>query len=102
MEPWDGPALFTFSDGTMVGAILDRNGLRPSRYVETNDGLVIMASEVGVVDFMSNPRLDRNWTSLEIGKEEDEVLVEDLPDEVSSWPSAGAIPIGKIHHLGRL
>jgi len=48
-EPWDGPAAITFSDGTLVGAILDRNGLRPARYHVTNDGLVIMASEVGVL-----------------------------------------------------
>ncbi len=49
MEPWDGPASITFSDGTMVGAILDRNGLRPSRYYVTKDDRVIMASEVGTV-----------------------------------------------------
>eukprot|EP00795_Rhopilema_esculentum_P017640 gene17640-9284_t len=48
MEAWDGPALFTFSDGQYVGAVLDRNGLRPSRYYLTKDGLMIMASEVGV------------------------------------------------------
>ena len=50
MEPWDGPALLTFTDGRYIGAILDRNGLRPSRYYHTVDGFVIMASEVGVVD----------------------------------------------------
>ena len=47
MEPWDGPASVTFTDGKTIGAVLDRNGLRPSRYVETDDGRVIMASEVG-------------------------------------------------------
>lgn len=51
MEPWDGPALLTFTDGRYIGAILDRNGLRPARYYQTEDGHVIMASEVGVVDF---------------------------------------------------
>ncbi|EDO38711.1 predicted protein [Nematostella vectensis] len=51
LEPWDGPALFTFSDGRYVGAILDRNGLRPSRYYITEDGHMIMASEVGVHNF---------------------------------------------------
>ncbi|GFR32444.1 glutamate synthase 1, chloroplastic [Trichonephila clavata] len=51
MEPWDGPALVTFTDGRYIGAILDRNGLRPSRYYITNDDQVIMASEVGVLDF---------------------------------------------------
>ena len=50
MEPWDGPASIIFTDGTDVGAVLDRNGLRPSRYWVTDDDLVIMASEVGVVD----------------------------------------------------
>lgn len=50
MEPWDGPALLTFSDGRFIGAILDRNGLRPSRFYHLNDGHLIMASEVGVVD----------------------------------------------------
>ncbi|MEO0795842.1 MAG: glutamate synthase large subunit [Verrucomicrobiota bacterium] len=49
MEPWDGPASITFSDGYQIGASLDRNGLRPSRYYVTNDDLVIMASEVGVI-----------------------------------------------------
>ena len=50
MEPWDGPASIAFTDGTVVGAVLDRNGLRPSRYCVTRDGLVVMASEVGVLD----------------------------------------------------
>jgi glutamate synthase (NADPH/NADH) large chain len=50
MEPWDGPASITFTDGTLIGAVLDRNGLRPSRYCITTDDLVIMASEVGVLD----------------------------------------------------
>lgn len=50
MEPWDGPASMTFTDGTVVGAVLDRNGLRPSRIWVTDDGLVVMASEAGVLD----------------------------------------------------
>jgi len=50
MEPWDGPASITFTDGKIVGATLDRNGLRPSRFVVTDDDTVIMASEVGVLD----------------------------------------------------
>lgn len=54
MEPWDGPALLTFTDGRYIGAILDRNGLRPSRYYHTKDGFVIMASEVGVLDVAPN------------------------------------------------
>ncbi len=50
MEPWDGPASVCFTDGTVVGAVLDRNGLRPSRIWVTDDGLVVMASEAGVLD----------------------------------------------------
>ncbi len=50
MEPWDGPASIAFTDGRQIGAVLDRNGLRPSRYYVTKDGLVIMASEAGVLD----------------------------------------------------
>ena len=49
MEPWDGPAAIAFSDGRYVGALLDRNGLRPSRYLVTSDDIVIMASEAGVL-----------------------------------------------------
>jgi len=50
MEPWDGPALIAFTDGHSIGAILDRNGLRPARYIVTKAGLVIMSSEVGVLE----------------------------------------------------
>ncbi len=53
MEPWDGPAAVAFTDGTVVGAVLDRNGLRPARYWVTDDGLVVLASEVGVLDVPS-------------------------------------------------
>ncbi|MGE0394476.1 MAG: glutamate synthase large subunit [Vicinamibacterales bacterium] len=51
MEPWDGPASIAFTDGSVIGAVLDRNGLRPSRYYVTKDDIVVMASEVGVLDF---------------------------------------------------
>jgi len=50
MEPWDGPASIAFTDGRVIGAVLDCNGLRPSRYIVTKDGFVVMASEVGVLD----------------------------------------------------
>ncbi len=50
MEPWDGPACVVFTDGAQIGAVLDRNGLRPSRYWVTDEGLVVLASEVGVLD----------------------------------------------------
>lgn len=50
MEPWDGPASIIFSDGDIMGAVLDRNGLRPSRYYITKDGFLILSSEVGCID----------------------------------------------------
>lgn len=50
MEPWDGPASIVFSDGDLVGAVLDRNGLRPSRYYVTDDDYLILSSEVGVLE----------------------------------------------------
>lgn len=59
MEPWDGPASIAFTDGTQIGAILDRNGLRPSRYYVTKDGLVIMASEVGVLEIAPDKILQK-------------------------------------------
>ena len=60
MEPWDGPASIAFTDGTVIGAVLDRNGLRPSRYYVTKDDLVIMASEVGVLDIPPETSSSRN------------------------------------------
>src|SRR5438105_9819732 len=59
MEPWDGPASIAFTDGTVIGAVLDRNGLRPSRYYVTKDDLVIMASEVGVLDIPADRVLQK-------------------------------------------
>ncbi len=58
MEPWDGPAAIAFSDGRLVGAALDRNGLRPARYVVTRGGLVVLASEAGVVDLPTSEVLE--------------------------------------------
>ncbi|HMA90255.1 MAG TPA: glutamate synthase-related protein [Burkholderiales bacterium] len=60
MEPWDGPASIAFTDGRQIGATLDRNGLRPSRYIVTDDGLVIMASEVGVLP-VPEERVAKKW-----------------------------------------
>ncbi|WP_020504845.1 glutamate synthase large subunit [Lamprocystis purpurea] len=60
MEPWDGPAAVAFSDGRQIGATLDRNGLRPARYLVTNDDLVIMASEMGVLD-IEESRIIKKW-----------------------------------------
>ena len=50
VEPWDGPAAMCFTDGRKIGGVLDRNGLRPSRYHVTDDGLVLVSSEMGVLD----------------------------------------------------
>lgn len=50
MEPWDGPTAISFTDGKQIGAILDRNGLRPARYYVTKDDYIILSSEVGVID----------------------------------------------------
>jgi glutamate synthase (NADPH/NADH) large chain len=60
MEPWDGPASIAFTDGLRIGATLDRNGLRPSRYIVTDDGLVIMASEVGVLP-VPEEKIIKKW-----------------------------------------
>ncbi len=60
LEPWDGPAAIAFTDGRLVGASLDRNGLRPARYLVTDDGLVVMASEAGVLD-IPEERIIKKW-----------------------------------------
>jgi glutamate synthase (ferredoxin) len=59
MEPWDGPASISFTDGKQIGAILDRNGLRPSRYYVTKGGLVVLASEAGVLEFPAEEVLEK-------------------------------------------
>ncbi|MBI3986186.1 MAG: glutamate synthase subunit alpha, partial [Lentisphaerae bacterium] len=59
MEPWDGPATVVFTDGTRVGALLDRNGLRPARYTLTRDGFIVLASEAGVLDFAPETILEK-------------------------------------------
>ena len=60
MEPWDGPAAVAFTDGRMIGATLDRNGLRPARYLITDDDMVLMASEMGVLDIPQN-KIVKKW-----------------------------------------
>src|SRR5436190_9991318 len=60
MEPWDGPAAVAFTDGRQIGATLDRNGLRPARFIITDQDHVIMASEVGVLD-VPEERIVRKW-----------------------------------------
>lgn len=60
MEPWDGPAAVAFTDGRQIGATLDRNGLRPARYLVTTDDKVVMASEIGVLDIPPE-KIARQW-----------------------------------------
>ena len=60
MEPWDGPAAMVFTDGVKIGATLDRNGLRPARYVQTDDDFIVLASEVGVASFPEE-RIVKKW-----------------------------------------
>ncbi len=61
MEPWDGPAAMAFTDGFQIAATLDRNGLRPARYIVTDDGLIIMASEVGVLPNVPEEKIVKKW-----------------------------------------
>ncbi|HEY1736515.1 MAG TPA: glutamate synthase large subunit, partial [Methylovirgula sp.] len=61
MEPWDGPAAMAFTDGRQIGATLDRNGLRPARYIVTDDGLVVMASEAGVLPKIPQEKIVARW-----------------------------------------
>ncbi|XP_071818623.1 uncharacterized protein [Apostichopus japonicus] len=95
MEPWDGPALLTFSDGRYVGAILDRNGLRPSRYYITNSGYMIMASEVGVLDVPHQDVLQKG--RLQPGRMllVDTVVGEVTKDEELKLQIARQRPVGK-------
>ncbi|WTU05064.1 glutamate synthase large subunit [Kitasatospora sp. NBC_00070] len=115
MEPWDGPACVTFTDGTQIGAVLDRNGLRPARYWVTEDGLVVLSSEVGVLDIDQEKVVKKG--RLQPGKMflidtaegrivEDEELKAQLAEEhpYQEWVAAGQIELGKlperehIHH----
>ena len=90
MEPWDGPAAIAFTDGRQIGATLDRNGLRPARYIVTDDDQVIMASEAGVLP-VPEERIVRKWR-LQPGK----MLLIDLEagphhrrrrDQAAAWPA---------------
>ncbi|MCW2779797.1 MAG: gltB [Marmoricola sp.] len=107
MEPWDGPACVVFTDGTQVGAVLDRNGLRPSRYWVTDDGLVVLASEVGVLDIdpatvVRKGRLQPGRMFLVDTEEhriiEDEEVKSELALEApyDEWLHAGLIALGDV------
>ncbi len=102
MEPWDGPASITFTDGTQVGAVLDRNGLRPGRFWVTEDGLVVLASEVGVLDI--DPATVVRKGRLQPGRMflvdlAEHRIIED--DEIKSRLAAAA-PYDDWLHAGRL
>jgi glutamate synthase (NADPH/NADH) large chain len=102
MEPWDGPASIAFTDGTVIGAVLDRNGLRPSRYWVTDDDRVIMASEVGVLDvapehIVRKGRLEPGRTFL-VDTTQGRIIPDDeIKDELASllpyqdWLDAGLV-----------
>ncbi|MEY2685927.1 MAG: hypothetical protein RL375_125, partial [Pseudomonadota bacterium] len=61
IEPWDGPAAIAFTDGKQIGATLDRNGLRPARYIVTDDDLVVLASESGTLPMIPEQKIVKKW-----------------------------------------
>ena len=88
IEPWDGPAAMAFTDGKQIAATLDRNGLRPARYIVTDDNLIIMASEVGVLPEIPEEKIVKKWR-LQPGKmllvdlEKNKIISdEDLKDDL--------------------
>ena len=95
MEPWDGPAAVAFTDGVQIGAVLDRNGLRPARYTVTKDDLVVLASETGVIEFAPENVIERG--RLQPGRiflvdtEEGRIL----PDEEVKSAISGQSPYGE-------
>jgi glutamate synthase (ferredoxin) len=107
MEPWDGPASMAFTDGVRVGAVLDRNGLRPARYLITKDDLVIMASEAGVLDVppervLSKGRLQPGRMLLVDTAARRIVSDEELKEEMAAarpyrrWLEENLIPLGEL------
>ncbi|CAB4667201.1 MAG: glutamate synthase large subunit [Actinobacteria bacterium] len=107
MEPWDGPACVTFTDGHQVGAVLDRNGLRPSRFWVTKDGLVVLASEVGVLDIAPENVLRKGrlqpgkmfLVDIEAGRIiEDEEIKNELTNSApySEWLHAGKVKLSDL------
>ena len=111
MEPWDGPAAIAFTDGKFIGAMLDRNGLRPSRYSVTKDGYVIMSSETGVVDI--EPSNVEKHGRLEPGKmflvdmiEGRIIEDEEIKNEIVSkhpyrkWLNQNTLPLMEVPYTG--
>ncbi|HKT19729.1 MAG TPA: glutamate synthase large subunit [Stellaceae bacterium] len=129
MEPWDGPAAIAFTDGRMIGATLDRNGLRPARFVVTDDDQIVMASEAGVLD-LPEERIRRKWrlepgkmllVDLERGRiidddqlkaeiatakpyqrwlDETQIKIEILPDEVAPMPPPRSVLLDRQQAFG--
>ena len=113
MEPWDGPASIPFTDGKYIGALLDRNGLRPSRYSVTKDGYVVMSSETGVLD-IAPENIDRHGR-LEPGKMflvnmDDGLIIEDdeIKNEVTTkrpykkWLDENLLPLKDVPYTGNV
>ena len=111
IEPWDGPASIPFTDGKYIGALLDRNGLRPSRYTVTKDGYVVMSSETGVIEIKPE-NIDRHGR-LEPGKMflvdmkagriiEDEEIKNDIVSKYPyrKWVDDNILPLSKIPYTG--
>ena len=111
MEPWDGPASIPFTDGNYIGALLDRNGLRPSRYTVTKDGFVIMSSEIGVVEVA--PENVEKHGRLEPGKMflvdmeagriiEDEEIKNSVVSKhpYKEWVSKHLLPLSEVPYTG--
>ena len=107
MEPWDGPACVTFTDGHQVGAVLDRNGLRPSRFWVTDDGLVVLASEVGVLDIPAEKVVRKGrlqpgkmfLVDIEAGRIiEDDEIKDQLADAApyGEWLHAGIVKLNEL------
>ncbi len=112
MEPWDGPAAIAFTDGKVIGATLDRNGLRPARYLETSDGYVLLASEMGVLD-IPEEKIVRKWRlqpgkMLLIDMEQGRIISdEDLKSELATghpykeWLARTQIRLQDLPEVGR-
>ncbi|ALG11167.1 glutamate synthase large subunit [Kibdelosporangium phytohabitans] len=100
MEPWDGPALVSFTDGSLIGAVLDRNGLRPARYWVTEDGLVVLGSEAGVLEI--DPASVIRKGRLEPGRMflVDTVAGRIIDDDEIKGELAAAQPYGEWLHAG--
>ncbi len=113
MEPWDGPASIPFTDGNYIGALLDRNGLRPSRYTVTKDGFVIMSSEIGVVEVSSenvekHGRLEPGKMFLVDMNEGRIVENEEIKTKIVSkhpykkWIAEHTLPLSKVPYTGNM